>query len=228
MRTFIVVASLALLSACASGYSKAYTDLTDAQSERPTAARAAPTVVPSSGNYDRDIETMWQRGFVLVGYSSFDGYADTEDALDQARRVGAERVVQYSRAEAAGGGGEVAYVPTTTLPIDRYEQTVFYFARMGPSCFGALFASGTDAQKRAIGTNSVAVVRAVRDASPAFLANLLPGDLILSLGGFAVSLDAPPWTGKTGQTMQMIVARATPDKAGYRMLDLPITLGQCA
>lgn len=226
MRTLIVVAALALLSACASGYSKSYADLTAMQSEKPMAAHGAPSVVQSSGNYERDIETMWQRGFVLAGYSSFDGYVDTEDALDQAGRIGAERIIQYSR-DASGGGGDIAFVPTTVFPIDRHDVTVFFFSRMGPPCFGALFANGTDAQKRAIGTNSVAVVRAVREASPAFAANLLPGDLILAMGGFAVSLEAPPWTGKSGQTMPMVVARATAGGAGYRTLEMPITLGQC-
>jgi hypothetical protein len=232
VRTLMIVAGLALLGSCAGAYSKSYAQLSGMQTEQVIARHVAPTIVHGSGNPDRDVEAMWQHGFALVGYSSFDGSFRPDDALKQARKVGAERIIQYARADAAQGvaettAGAVDYLPTTTYPIERHDQTVFYFAPMGPSCFGALIANGTDAQKRAVGTNSVAVVRAIKEGSPAFNANLLPGDLVLSVGGYVLSLDAPPWFGKSGQTLRMSVARSTPGQAGYRSLELPVTLGRC-
>lgn len=261
MRALVVGFALLLVSGCAGGYAQFYTDTSAPWAGQLIAPRAAPSVVQGTGNMDRDVALMWQEGYALVGYSSFNGPFDPYGVQVQARQVGAERIIRYAQhtgteqgaipytttravttyetgtANAYGSGGSATgtysgtsttYVPTTNyIPysVSRYDQTALFFAPMGSACFGALLTDPTDTQRRAVGTNNVAVVDAVRTGSPVYLANLLPGDLLLSFAGMPV-LHTAPWRGRTGQTVEMTVARPT-SKAAYERVTLSITLGQC-
>jgi hypothetical protein len=80
-------------------------------------------------------------------------------------------------------GSQTTYVPYS---IDRYEQTAAYFGPIPRRGFGTIVAPLTDMQRQQLGTNQAVLVLAVRDGSPAFLADILPGDYLFSIDGKSV------------------------------------------
>lgn len=163
---------------------------------------------------------MFEQGYVLVGWVSFDGpEASHDEALEQAHKVGAEIVLVRSAyrntvtgsipittptastsytggtvsAYGAGGYASGAYSGTTTtygtqtteIPysVDRYDQQALFFAPMVRKGIGIQGAPATDEQKQSAGTNHIFVVAAVRNGSPAFRADILPGDIVLTVAG---------------------------------------------
>lgn len=74
---------------------------------------------------------------------------------------------------------------TTNIPysVDRYEQTALFFAPLQRRGLGIFVAPLTDAQRQQIGTNQAVQIVAVRNGSPAFLADVLPGDYLASIDG---------------------------------------------
>jgi hypothetical protein len=80
-------------------------------------------------------------------------------------------------------GTETTYIPYS---IDRYEQAALFFAPLPRKGLGVLFGPLTNAQRQQIATNQAVQVVAVRNGSPAFLADVLPGDYLLSIDGQAV------------------------------------------
>jgi hypothetical protein len=77
-------------------------------------------------------------------------------------------------------GSQTNYIPYS---IDRYEQAALYFApipRRGP---GIIVYQLTDTQRQQLGTNQALQIGGVRDGSPAFLADVLPGDYLFSIDG---------------------------------------------
>jgi S1-C subfamily serine protease len=97
---------------------------------------------------------------------------------------------------AIGAGGGMAtgtYSGTTTnygtqtnnIPysIDRYSQQAVFFGPVERKGVGLLCKRPSDDQKRIAGTNQFLVVSGVRQGSPGFKADILPGDFLLSYGG---------------------------------------------
>ncbi|HEY1722211.1 MAG TPA: PDZ domain-containing protein [Magnetospirillaceae bacterium] len=80
-------------------------------------------------------------------------------------------------------GTETTYIPYS---VSRYDQVALYFAPLRRSGIGLMVKPATDEQKRAFGTNQMMQIIAVRNGSPAFTADLLPGDLLLSIDGHSV------------------------------------------
>jgi membrane-associated protease RseP (regulator of RpoE activity) len=76
-------------------------------------------------------------------------------------------------------GTQTEYVPYS---VDRYDQWAVYFAPLARRGFGALVNPMTDEQRRATGTNRGLQILALRKGSPAYEADILPGDLLLKLG----------------------------------------------
>jgi S1-C subfamily serine protease len=74
---------------------------------------------------------------------------------------------------------------TTMIPysVDRYEQVALYFAPLNRQGAGVMYLPLTDTQRQQLGTNQAVSVVAVRTGSPAFLADILPGDAVLSIDG---------------------------------------------
>ena len=69
-----ILFSAALLSmttpAAANDWQKFYTPL-DGIASTTMPSEVEPEMVPSTGDLDRDIESMWRRGFAPIGYTSF-------------------------------------------------------------------------------------------------------------------------------------------------------------
>jgi hypothetical protein len=81
-------------------------------------------------------------------------------------------------------GSQTTYVPYS---VDKYEQAALYFAPLAHKGFGFMLDRPTDEQKRTTGTNQGLQVLAVRRGSPAFTADVLPGDVLLAIDGQGVA-----------------------------------------
>jgi serine protease Do len=79
---------------------------------------------------------------------------------------------------------ETSYIPYS---IDRYDQRAIYFAPLKPMGYGLRVDNIDDALAQQIGTQKGAVVRSVRRNSPAFEADILPGDVISNVDGTAIN-----------------------------------------
>lgn len=66
--------------------------------------------------------------------------------------------------------------------VDRYQHTALYFARGERRGLGLLVREIPISDRQRIGTNRGVQVVAVRKESPGFMADIVPGDIILALG----------------------------------------------
>lgn len=80
-------------------------------------------------------------------------------------------------------GMETAYLPWS---VDRYGQTATFYAPMKRLGIGILGIEIPPQRAAALGTNKGVVVAAVRRESPAFEADILPGDVVKGVGDVAV------------------------------------------
>lgn len=80
-------------------------------------------------------------------------------------------------------------VRTTYIPysVDRYDQVATFFAPLARQGMGLLVRAIQPTEAQAIGTNSALFVRAVRQGSPAFKVDILPGDYLKAINGVPVS-----------------------------------------
>lgn len=217
---WVIMSATLFLAGCASGYSEFYQDYSEQWQPYVAPSTAEPKVVSMSGDVDQVVNRMYADGYALVGISSFNGPVEERSAaIEQARKVGAERIVLDARytntnqgaipfttqqavtsttsgnVSAYGRGGAVygTYSGTTTtmvpqtnyIPyaVDRYDQMAMFFAPLGPACVGVLVVDLTEEQKQAIGSNKAVRVTSVRRNSPAYEADIVPGDLIMSVDG---------------------------------------------
>ena len=105
-------------------------------------------------------------------------------------------------------GTQTSYVPYS---VDRYEQFALFFSPAPPRILGALMAPMTDAMKQAVGSNKGVAIRAVMNRSPAYQADLNPGDVILSIDG-TETVDIPTAQNlirqKIGEDMDLQIFRS--------------------
>jgi hypothetical protein len=92
---------LILLDGCANPYTQFYTDQLGGRSihEFPMIAvsEADPQLYATS-DHERDGRALLENGYVLIGYSTFNaGAVDSEQAVRQARKVGAALVLIQSQ-----------------------------------------------------------------------------------------------------------------------------------
>jgi membrane-associated protease RseP (regulator of RpoE activity) len=93
------------------------------------------------------------------------------------------------------GTYSTTYVPVT---VDRYSHVATFWRKARPSRFGVSVVALPDDLRRSLERNTGVLVMAVVDDSPAFRANILPGDVLVgidsaeieSLHDFTRKLDA--------------------------------------
>lgn len=122
------------------------------------------------------------------------------------------------------GGGRANFAATTTyqgaqttfipFSVHRYEQFAAYFAPVQKVGAGILSRELTQAEKVAIGSNRGFGVIAVRERSPAFNADILPGDIVTKLDGKPIEDSA--WSSlvaaRQGQSAAITVVRSGTEK----------------
>ena len=152
------------------------------------ASEEAPQLYISSGETMRDVNALWGRGFAAVGLSSFNGPPKSDaEALAFAKKLGARWVIRAS----AHTGTRTGALATpflggaivTPLVTERFDQQALFFKPIIHKGMGVLIGELTDQQKQEIGSNRGLMVRAIREGSPAYQADLLPGDLLLTIDG---------------------------------------------
>ena len=174
---------------------------------------AAPTDGPRVvhlAKYDSDARSIYTRqGYMLIGQSNFtSGYPQSDqDAIQQGVSVGADLVIvldpQYAETRTGvvpittpgtvtsyssgtyGSSTTTTYGTNTTyvpMSADRYSYSAGYFVKWRFR-FGALFRDLTDEERQQLQTNRGAYVRTVIDNTPAYNADVLPGDVIVALNG---------------------------------------------
>lgn len=80
-------------------------------------------------------------------------------------------------------GTQTTYIPYS---IDRYDQVALYFAPLQRRGAGVLTMDLSPQEHQQLGTNMGVRIAAVRKGSPAFLADILPGDIVLSIDDLGV------------------------------------------
>lgn len=100
----------------------------------------------------------------------------------------------YGSGTAYGSGGSASYYGSSTtygtsvVPITsqqrRYDQSAVYFVKINKKYkFGVQIANLTPEQRTTIERNTGAVIDVVMENTPAFIANILPGDILIRLNG---------------------------------------------
>lgn len=186
----------------------------------PIPSSIAPQVVASTGTFEGDIETMWKKGFVSLGYSHFNSpNSKTKDAERLAKKLKAKFLVvgtdlvssstasvpltlpntttssTNGRVSVIGSSGVTSgtysgtttnYGTTTTdipMTVNRFDKFAMYFAEMlkfGTGIFGRELSAEEVAKYE---TQRAFAIRFVRDGSPAYLADLLPGGIVTHVNG---------------------------------------------
>jgi len=213
----ILAASIST-GAAANDWQKFYTPLPGGEQYQKT--QGEPEQVASTGNFERDVELMWHRGYGPIGYTLFTtNNGKTKDAVRFAKSLGAGYVVvatelvssqqsylpwttpttNYSTTNGTAtvtGSGGTAYgtysgttttsgTKTTYIPytINRFQKGAIYFGR-APEGGSGIFARGLANEEVAlIESQRAFAIQYIRNGSPAYNANLLPGDIIAEVNG---------------------------------------------
>lgn len=218
-----------LTAGCASGYRQFYQTAPWATPEAIAKVRSAPppkTPALNHGGGDprNMVDAYARQGYVLIGYSSFNGgrTADDDDAVAQGEKVGADVVVvidpkytgsvtssvpittpttntSYTTGSATAygpGGVATAYGNATTttygtqtsyvpLTVNRYDYAALYFVKKH-YIFGVNYRNPNDDERRQLQSNKGVYVMSVVMDTPAFRADILPGDIIVAIDGTPV------------------------------------------
>lgn len=216
MKKLTLLLLLIFLIGCQSGYQQFYVEnlnhktLTEVELLK---VGEKPKLINSS-NIDRDTLALRSQNYIVVGYSSFNGsYEDPENALDQAKRIGATIVLvssEYTNTETTHSSiavpdnrttyhsgsvqGDLSmnyngqsksygtqYVPVTSN-TRRFDQTaVFLMKSTKKFRYGFEYMDLTVDLRQKYERNTGVLISLVLEKSPAFYANLLAGDIIISL-----------------------------------------------
>lgn len=92
-------------------------------------------------------------------------------------------VTAYGNSTTTSYGTKTNYVPIT---VHRSNYGAVYFIKTRSSTLGAIYRNLNDAERQDIQSNQGVVITSIRDDSPAFIADLLSGDIIISVDGIKV------------------------------------------
>jgi hypothetical protein len=185
-----------------------------------------PSIYSYSANVDQDNRAMRENGFVMVGYSSFNGNGNAgsqENVITQARTVGASVVMlknahagtrtgvmpyttynpgqvittnSSGTANAYGTGGSAygsyqgtstTYVPGTSntqmvpYTVQRYDFLATYWAKSSKIRLGVVYLNLPTEMRQRLQRNTGVVADLIIKGSPAFISNILVGDVILKI-----------------------------------------------
>jgi hypothetical protein len=89
----------------------------------------------------------------------------------------------YGNSTTTTYGSETTYVP---MVVQRYDYGALYFIKQRALALGIRARELNDSERQALQSNKGAYIILVVDGSPAFKADVLPGDIIVSVAGTAV------------------------------------------
>ena len=182
MRIHIILVIALIMAGCVSvsSYEKFYKPLADPR-ELQDVELLKPGQEPQlfrTANLDNDIKNFRSKQYLPVGLSSFNGgYEDERGIKAQAARVGASVVLVHAASTKAHAAA----------PKQRYDQVAVFFVKSTKKLkFGVAVTELTPEQRTSLGRNTGAIVEVVMENSPAFNANVLPGDILVEVNGVSV------------------------------------------
>ena len=111
---------------------------------------------------------------------------------------------------------------TNAVDVNRFDYTATFWVKAKPMAFGAYVRDLPPAERTALQRNTGVVVMTVIKGSPAFIANVFPGDTLFTLGG-QVIVDSQALRGtvnaQAGKPEELVGLR------GGQPLKLTVTLG---
>lgn len=248
MRQCILFFAL-LISACANPYAEFYRGIPDARVRSEYIPTTEALQIFRTDNIEQDTKALRRKGYVPVGSSSFNAASNkvTETQLrEQANTIGAHVVLSTSKFTHTVSGTIPLTLPnttttfvdgkkrttygtqTTSIPytVDRAEFKAVYFVK-AKSRIGLVVAPLDDTTRGQLTQSSGVRVDVVVEGSPAFEADILPGDILLAFGGQAVrSVEhyqelLPHFTGKTVELVLNRDGRPITRVVAGQRLDLP-------
>lgn len=213
-------------------------------SGNPMPSTQEPEIISGTGDPDKDVETMWRRGYAPIGVSVFNSpNAKTGDALRFAKKLKVRYVMVATRlassstsafpltmphtttsvtngnASVYGSGGYASgtYSGTTTtygsqttympITINRFDKMAVYYGEVPKQGLGVMTREMTPDEMALVETRRAIVVRFVRDDSPAYLADILPGDIITQVNGEPFDRAKVAQAATPGETLQIHLFR---------------------
>lgn len=132
-----------LLAGCESGYEKFYVDVIPAVQEwvEPHNPAEIPVIYSSSGDFDADVYSMFENGYLPIGSVSFNGPIESQDnIIEQAKKVGADAVVASSEFT----NSVTSSIPiTTSTPVTTYHSGSATAYGSGGSAYGTYSGTST-------------------------------------------------------------------------------------
>jgi hypothetical protein len=226
---------LAIFAGCQNPYAKFYTQTLPPDHERWLLPHTSETqfFYSSQSEIKGSTDDLVRRGFIVVGYASFEANAgDYTSALRaKAKDIQADIVLQdssyagtrngvmplityhpgqsstttstgqvntniYGNGGYAQGTGTYSGTSTTTSPGTFDTSYVPYsvqrnsygavFLRKYHYLVGARWIPLNDEQRKLLQRNTGLVVKVVVEGTPAFIANILPGDILITIDGDAI------------------------------------------
>jgi hypothetical protein len=162
----------------------------------------SPPQVNLSYDLDADLKHAFEDGYLVLGVSSWVGRTqDPKNVSRFAKKINASIAFVHLRyIETVSGGTQVMMMPIIggyggmiggahPVSFDKYEQTTYFLAKVKPESIGLgiHFDPLTPIQARAIGSGKGLSIKAVVRGAPAFDADIIAGDIILTIAGQDVS-----------------------------------------
>ena len=194
MRKLLAVLTITLSACAANPFTEFYRGTSDARKLPSYVAVPGDIKIYSTDNFERDVQELTRKSYSVVGRSSFSAASNnaTDAQLrEQARKIGAQIVLVrpgYTRTTygalplsspqtTATPGSKDLLMPSATMPSSDLAAAflVKLFPRVGLSP-GAL----DDETRRRLKRNGGILVLEVVEGSPAFNADVRPGDVLLA------------------------------------------------
>ena len=195
MRKLLAVLTITLSACAANPFTEFYRGTSDARKLPSYVSVPGDVKIYSTDNFERDVQELTRKSYSVVGRSSFSAASNnaTDSQLrEQARKIGAQIVLVrpgYTRTTygalplsspqaTATSGSKDLLMPSAAMPSSDLAAAflVKLFPRVGLSP-GAL----DDATRRRLKRNGGILVLEVVEGSPAFNADVRPGDVLLAL-----------------------------------------------
>jgi hypothetical protein len=204
----IAAASISLV-ACVNPYTKFYTGKPNGQDVPSYAPASGPLQIYTTSDLRADIQALERRGYAPIGESSFNANASNVSAdqlREQAKKVGAAAVLLSTKYTNSVTGAVPLVMPnssttnitgtygsatattygtnTVMMPynVRRNDFDAVYFVKVHAR-FGAFYNSTDSATRTRLQTNAGVVIMTIVDGSPAAIADVLPGDIVLTVNG---------------------------------------------
>ena len=185
---------LLIVSGCASGYSKFYTQRADGEFiyNLETLKENQTPVIVKTNDLWSEVERYLAKNFSVIGESHFNGTMESdENIISQAKDVKATLVVQTSGFVTTQLVSTPLFTPNGIGGLNatsinhqqmRYNQFAVFMAKtIKTPRFGAVGKDLTPDQKKQYGRNTGVLISFTVEGSPAFDANILPGDLLIAI-----------------------------------------------